>query len=61
MKLMSAAEKAKKDLSPYGVTQCPINIECLMEDRDFSVNLVSQRLRAYAHPIRELTPLRCLV
>ena len=40
MKLMTAAEKAKKDLSPYGVNQCPINIECLMEDRDFHCNLV---------------------
>lgn len=40
MKLMSAAEKVKKDLSPYGVNQAPINIECLMEDRDFHTNLV---------------------
>jgi heat shock 70kDa protein 4 len=46
LKLFTAAEKAKKDLSPYGVTQAPVNIECLMDDRDFAMQLV----RAVACP-----------
>lgn len=32
LKLLDAAEKAKKQLSPVGVTDAPMNIECLWED-----------------------------
>lgn len=32
LKLLDAGEKAKKQLSPVGVTDAPINIECLWED-----------------------------
>lgn len=32
LKLLEAAEKAKKQLSPVGVTDAPMNIECLWED-----------------------------
>ena len=32
LKLLEAGEKAKKQLSPVGVTDAPINIECLWED-----------------------------
>jgi len=37
MKLMDAAEKAKKTLSPAGVTEARISIECLMNDLDFNM------------------------
>jgi heat shock 70kDa protein 4 len=39
MKLIDAAEKAKKTLSPAGVTEARISIECLMNDLDFNMNL----------------------
>jgi len=63
MKLMSAAEKAKKDLSPYGVNQCPINIECLMEDRDFHMNLTLEQLNTLCEPVvaRLDTPLQLVL
>ncbi|CAN0481046.1 unnamed protein product, partial [Hapterophycus canaliculatus] len=32
LKLLEAGEKVKKQLSPVGVTDAPINIECLWED-----------------------------
>lgn len=32
LKLLEASEKAKKQLSPVGVTDAPMNIECLWED-----------------------------
>ena len=38
-KLMAAAEKVKKTLSPAGVTKTPIYIECLHEDRDYQSEL----------------------
>ncbi len=40
VKLITAASKAKKDLSPYGVNHSSVSVECLMEDRDFSTKLV---------------------
>jgi len=39
MKLLVAAEKAKKTLSPTGVTEARINCECLMNDIDFNLAL----------------------
>ena len=36
-KLMAAAEKAKKTLSPAGVKEARINLECLMDDFDFGL------------------------
>jgi len=38
LKLLTAAEKAKKTLSPQGVKEASINLECLMEDLDFNYN-----------------------
>ena len=38
-KLLVAAEKTKKTLSPAGVTKAPIYIECLFEDRDYQTEL----------------------
>jgi heat shock 70kDa protein 4 len=35
-KLQAAAEKAKKTLSPAGVTQANISVECLADDRDLN-------------------------
>ena len=40
MKLIAAASKAKKDLSPFGVNHSSVSVECLMEDRDFSTKFV---------------------
>merc|ERR1712125_168558 len=39
LKLLVAAEKAKKTLSPKGVKEASINLECLMEDLDFHIRL----------------------
>lgn len=39
LKLLAAAEKAKKTLSPQGVKEASINLECLMEDLDFHIKL----------------------
>jgi heat shock 70kDa protein 4 len=36
LKLQAAAEKAKKSLSPSGVLETNISVECLAEDRDLS-------------------------
>jgi len=36
LKLQVAAEKAKKTLSPNGVTEAPISVECLAEDIDLN-------------------------
>jgi heat shock protein 4 len=39
LKLLTAAEKAKKTLSPHGVKEAFVNLECLMEDLDFNIKL----------------------
>ena len=44
VKIMVAAEKAKISISPHGVNQCPVSIECLMEDRDFNGQLTAEKL-----------------
>ncbi len=36
LKLAVAAEKAKKTLSPNGVSEAPVNVECLAEDTDLA-------------------------
>jgi len=51
MKLMAAAEKAKKTLSPKGVTEAPISVECLMEDLDFNCKLTLENLMEMAEPL----------
>ena len=45
-KLMVAAEKTKKTLSPAGVSKAPIYVECLYEDRDFQTELTLQDFQA---------------
>jgi molecular chaperone DnaK (HSP70) len=42
LKLQVAAEKAKKFLSPAGVTEAAVNVECLAEDRDLSCTLTKE-------------------
>lgn len=39
MKLRAAAETCKKVLNPDGVTKTPVNIECLMEERDYNCQI----------------------
>lgn len=43
MKLLDACEKAKKTLSPQGVNEANLYIECLLNDRDFSVRLTREK------------------
>lgn len=51
LKLMSAAEKAKKTLSPHGVKEARINLECLMDDFDFSCSLKADEYEALCAPL----------
>lgn len=51
LKLMSAAEKAKKTLSPQGVKEARINLECLMDDFDFSCSLKAEKYEELAAPL----------
>ncbi len=44
IKLFVAAEKAKVSISPYGVNQAPISVECLLEERDLSLQLTTEKL-----------------
>jgi len=45
-KLAVAAEKAKKTLSPQGVTEVAIYVECLAEERDLSLKLTRDEFEA---------------
>lgn len=51
LKLMAAAEKAKKTLSPKGVKEASINLECLMEDLDFHIMLKAAEYEAMCAPL----------
>ncbi|CAB1106414.1 HSP70 [Ectocarpus sp. CCAP 1310/34] len=51
LKLLEAGEKAKKQLSPMGVTDAPINIECLWEDLDYNGRLSLEQFEALIKPI----------
>jgi len=46
LKLEVAAEKAKKTLSPSGVSEANISVECLAEDRDLSCVLTRDEFEA---------------
>ena len=50
LKLLLAAEKAKITLSPHGVVDAPVNVECLMEDRDLSYKLTADELDSLITP-----------
>jgi heat shock protein 4 len=51
LKLLAAAEKAKKTLSPQGVKEASINLECLMEDLDFHIMLKAQDYENMCAPL----------
>eukprot|EP00536_Pseudo-nitzschia_multiseries_P014372 jgi/Psemu1/327522/estExt_fgenesh1_pg.C_6940007 len=51
LKIMAAAEKAKKTLSPQGVNEASINLECLMEDLDFNIMFKKSDYEAMSAPI----------
>lgn len=51
IKLLAAGEKAKKTLSPVGVTEARIGVECLMEDTDFNMTLTLADYMADCEPL----------
>jgi len=51
LKLLAAAEKAKKTLSPQGVKEASINLECLMEDLDFHIKLKATEYEKMCAPL----------
>lgn len=51
LKLLAAAEKAKKTLSPSGVKEVRINLEMVMDDLDFNVNLTSYDYEEMSSPL----------
>ncbi|KAL3923814.1 MAG: hypothetical protein SGILL_001430 [Bacillariaceae sp.] len=51
LKLLAAAEKAKKTLSPQGVKEASINLECLMDDLDFHITLKAADYEAMCAPL----------
>ena len=53
LKIMAAAEKAKKTLSPQGVKEASINLECLMDDLDFNIMLKAMDYEAMCAPLLE--------
>ena len=51
LKLLAAAEKAKKTLSPQGVKEASINLEMLQDDFDFHVTLKADEYEAMCQPL----------
>jgi heat shock 70kDa protein 4 len=51
LKLLPAAEKAKKTLSPPEVREASINVECLMDDLDFNISLKKADYEAMCAPL----------
>ena len=51
LKLLAAAEKAKKTLSPQGVKETRISLECLMDDFDFDVTLSADEYETLVAPL----------
>jgi heat shock protein 4 len=51
LKLQAAAEKAKKTLSPAGVTEANVAVECLAEDRDLTCILTRDEFETRIAPI----------
>ena len=50
LKLLTAAEKAKKTLSPHGVKEASVNLECLMDDLDFHIMFKASDYEALLAP-----------
>ncbi|CAH0482051.1 unnamed protein product [Peronospora belbahrii] len=53
IKLLSACEKAKKNLSPYGVSATHMNIECLADDRDYNAQVTLEEFEELIAPLLE--------
>jgi len=51
IKLLDAAERAKKTLSPQGVKEARISLECLMDDLDFACSLKAEEYEALCKPL----------
>mmetsp|Transcript_2124 Transcript_2124/g.2404 ORF Transcript_2124/g.2404 Transcript_2124/m.2404 type:complete len:809 (+) Transcript_2124:49-2475(+) len=51
IKLLGAAEKAKKTLSPAGVKEARINLESLMDDLDFNILLTASEYEDMCAPL----------
>jgi heat shock protein 4 len=51
LKLLGAAEKAKKTLSPHGVNNAPVNVEFLALEHDFHSQLSVEKLDELAGPV----------
>ena len=51
IKLLSAAEKAKKTLSPAGVKEARLHIEMLMDDLDFNATLTAKEYEEMCDPL----------
>lgn len=60
IKLLTAAEKAKKTLSPFGVREARINLECIMCDLDFGIKLEAAKFEELVQPLldRLIAPLQ---
>lgn len=51
IKLLSACEKSKKNLSPQGVTATYLNIECLADERDYSAQVSLEQFETLIEPL----------
>ncbi|CCI46709.1 unnamed protein product [Albugo candida] len=51
MKLLSACEKSKKNLSPHGVASTFMNIECLAEEYDYSSQITLDHFEELIAPL----------
>lgn len=51
MKLEQAAEKAKKTLSPAGVNEVAIDVECVMDEIDLHVSLPLAEFEKRCQPL----------
>lgn len=51
IKLLDAAEKAKKTLSPVGVTEANVNIECLVDEKDYNGKLSLETFEGLIAPL----------
>ncbi|EWM30307.1 heat shock protein 70 [Nannochloropsis gaditana] len=51
LKLQAAAEKAKKTLSPAGVSEASISVECVLEDTDLNTALSLEEFEKRVQPL----------
>lgn len=56
LKLQVAAEKAKKFISPDGVTEAPVNVECLAEDMDLNCMLTKEEFEKRSDHLTQRIP-----